>query len=128
DRCAGVDQSGRIVKGAAQGAVRANEKIGSTRVAGCRGDVCKHEQNIHLRLVPGKGEAGEIRRAFIDPEGVGVEDVERLCPQFGQCLDDSAGRVQQEVALVGNGNLGRSADGYVGDDLLGKIVDVDHRL
>ena len=49
-----------------------------------------------------------LELAAVDPERVGVEDVERLAAELRQRLDDAAGRIEQAVAFVGDDDLRRA--------------------
>ena len=127
DRSAGVDQPRRITLCARQPPIRVDEEIRSTAVAGRLADFAEHQEDIHARRVPFKGEAFEVRAIAVDPEGVGVQDVERILADQGQRLDDAAGRIEQEIALVGDNYARCRAAFEMADDLVGQVVDVHNR-
>ena len=80
----------------------------------------QHQQNIHFGGVPCKGKAAEIQGRAVDPEGVGIDDVEGLPAELRQRPDDAAGGIEQPVALVGNDDLGPRSAGDMGDICSGR--------
>ncbi len=81
-----------------------------------------------LRRIERFGEPGEVGAHAVDPHGVGVHVKERLGAELRQRLDHAAAGAEDFVALVGDDDARMLTISDVADDLVRKIVNVDHRL
>ena len=64
------------------------------------------QQGVHALRVPGGGQAAQRQGRPVEPQGVGVDHVERLLAEHRQCVGDSAALSLDDVAhAVADGDL-----------------------
>ena len=86
------------------------------------------QQRVHLAVVPVRGEQPQRVGRPVDPHIVAVDDQERVAIDQRLGPDHAAAGLQQQRALVGNGDVEPEiAVRHMRLDRFGQIMDVDHR-
>jgi hypothetical protein len=126
DRDAGIDERRHLaLAAAAQAAVRGHGEIAAAGIADAARRRREEEQRIHPRRVEALGETNQVGLHAVDPDGVGVEMIERRRAEGGQRLDHAAAGVEQARAFVGNDDARHPPSGKVTLDLIGEVMNVD---
>ncbi len=104
-------------------AERIEKIVAAPVIADRRRRALQEEHRIHLGIAPRACQPGERRHLAVEPEYIGVDDVEFLAEQRQRLADAPSGF--QQITLLGDDDMRRLARGEMGNDLLGPIVRID---
>ncbi len=86
----------------------------------------QQQAGVHAGGVPGLGEDIEGALAVLDPYGIDIGRPDRVLAQQGPRLLQPAAGLQQQVALVGDGDGGQGALFQMADQAVAEVMGVDH--
>ena len=107
-------------------AVRRHLEIAAAGIADARRGGREQKQTVHPLRIERGCKPRQIGIHPVDPDGVGIDQVERLVAQERQRIDDAAGRPEQFAALVGEHDLRPLPALQMTLDLVGQVMDIHH--
>ena len=111
---------------ARQMAFRIHQKIAAAVIAERMAGGREQHQRVHLPCVPSGRQLRQRRSCAFHPHRIRIVGVERLTPENGKRLEDTAAGIEQRLALVGDDEFRVLAFGQMGFHHLRMMMHIDH--